>query len=129
MRDYRKAKPDVIARAEAKRDKEKRRADAARLRDSNRPRYRAYSHEYRSRAFQAEGTHTAAEIEAQIKHQKCKCYYCGASLKKEYHVDHVRPLTRGGRNSIDNLVLACAHCNLTKSDRLPHEWPEGGRLL
>lgn len=44
-------------------------------------------------------------------------------------VDHVVPLVKGGSNGPDNLVIACSTCNLRKNDKLPHEWPEGGRLL
>jgi 5-methylcytosine-specific restriction endonuclease McrA len=39
------------------------------------------------------------------------------------------PVSRGGSNDISNIVLACPSCNLQKGTRLPHEWPEGGRLL
>jgi 5-methylcytosine-specific restriction endonuclease McrA len=39
------------------------------------------------------------------------------------------PIIRGGRNSPDNLVIACQVCNNRKYNKLPHEWIEGGRLL
>jgi len=77
----------------------------------------------------AEGAHTAADIEAQYQRQHGKCYYCNCKLNGKYHVDHIVPLVRGGRNSPDNLVISCAVCNEKKHDRLPHEWIEGGRLL
>lgn len=80
----------------------------------------------------AEGTHTAADIETQFKRQKGRCYYafCGhVELGKTYHVDHVVPLSKGGRNDLSNLVLTCPKCNLSKGNKLPHEWTEGGRLL
>jgi hypothetical protein len=35
-------------------------------------------------------------------------------------VDHVRPLSRGGPDGDDNLVLACKRCNLSKSAQ-PYE--------
>jgi 5-methylcytosine-specific restriction endonuclease McrA len=47
------------------------------------------------------------------------CFYCGG---KSEHVDHVVPLSRGGRHSIGNLVASCASCNLSKSDRFITEW-------
>lgn len=59
---------------------------------------------------------------AQIKNRQCgKCYYCGGKTA-EMHLDHVVPLARGGRNAIGNLVLSCASCNLSKSDKLLIEW-------
>lgn len=47
------------------------------------------------------------------------CVYCG--LKSE-HVDHVVPISKGGRHSIGNLAPACAKCNLTKGARFISEW-------
>jgi hypothetical protein len=44
------------------------------------------------------------------------CFYCGA--KTNIHLDHVIPVSRGGRHSIGNLVPACKSCNSKKSDRL-----------
>ncbi|MCF4967318.1 HNH endonuclease [Nostoc sp. CMAA1605] len=49
------------------------------------------------------------------------CEYCHASEQWQYvsfTVDHVIPLTKGGANSIDNLALACFHCNRQKSDKI-----------
>ena len=46
------------------------------------------------------------------------CQYCGAPAE---HVDHVIPRCQGGRDEIDNLVAACAKCNLTKSGRTPEQ--------
>lgn len=89
----------------------------------------AHNRNRRSRKLSAEGSHTPDDILAQLKRQKKRCYYCGEKLNGKYHVDHVVPLSRGGSNGPDNLVIACPHCNCSKNDKLPHEWPEGGRLL
>lgn len=37
-------------------------------------------------------------------------------------VDHVVPLSKGGGNGRDNLVLSCRHCNSLKGDMMPDEW-------
>ncbi len=34
-----------------------------------------------------------------------------------FTVDHILPLAEGGDDTIDNLALACFHCNRYKSDR------------
>jgi 5-methylcytosine-specific restriction endonuclease McrA len=47
------------------------------------------------------------------------CQYCGSRARLT--LDHVVPRSRGGGSSWDNVVTACAPCNLRKSDRLPHE--------
>lgn len=86
----------------------------------------------RARKRNAQGTHTTDELYQQLRRQKNKCYYCHVKLGKERNswvAEHVIPLSRGGSNSIDNIVIACPTCNLRKHDKLPHEWKDGGRLL
>jgi 5-methylcytosine-specific restriction endonuclease McrA len=72
----------------------------------------------------ADGTHTKTEILLLLQKQKLKCAYCNKSLKTGYHADHITPLTRGGSNTISNIALACASCNLRKSARDPIEWAQ-----
>ena len=43
------------------------------------------------------------------------CQYCGA--KGELTFDHVVPRSRGGRTSWENVVAACASCNLRKANK------------
>src|SRR5260221_13355399 len=90
--------------------------------------YLTYNRNRRARKMAAPGTHTAQDIQAQFKRQKGKCYWCGDKLDK-YEVDHVVPLTRGGSNDPSKLVIACKPCNNSRHNKLPHEWPQGGRLL
>lgn len=50
-----------------------------------------------------------------------RCVYCG-SIEGPFHFDHLYPVSRGGSNAVSNIVLACAACNLAKSDRTLAEW-------
>lgn len=84
----------------------------AKVRDSNR----------RARLAAAEGTFTAAEIRAQFDYQQATCAYCGTSLARGYHVEHVEPIARGGRNDMSNILLACSPCNLSKGAKTLEEW-------
>lgn len=43
-------------------------------------------------------------------------------MPESYHIDHVVPISRGGANSIGNIVAACGSCNSSKNDRLLTEW-------
>jgi hypothetical protein len=49
------------------------------------------------------------------------CRYCSAENVK-FAIDHVVPLSRGGTNDEDNLVVACFACNSSKNDKLLSEW-------
>ena len=51
---------------------------------------------------------------------KSRCQYCGKLfLQRELNLDHVVPLSRGGRSSWDNVVTACIPCNSKKGNRTP----------
>lgn len=110
-------------------------ANPERKREHNRAYSKAHADQrraaiYRRRTIERNaGIHTAKDIQRQYKTQKGKCYYCGVKVGDTYHVDHVVPLSRGGSNGPENLVIACPTCNMSKHNKLPHEWPEGGRLL
>ena len=53
------------------------------------------------------------------------CWYCGLQVGfKNLTMDHVIPLTRGGRSTKDNLVPCCKECNNKKKSSLPVEWDE-----
>lgn len=48
------------------------------------------------------------------------CQYCGNAFPShELTFDHVLPRSRGGRTTWQNVVTACAPCNLAKGNRLP----------
>lgn len=50
-----------------------------------------------------------------------RCTYCG-SIQGPFHYDHIYPVSRGGRNDVSNLVVACQFCNISKNDRTLLEW-------
>lgn len=53
-----------------------------------------------------------------FKRDSFKCQYCGSSAPESIlHIDHIKPVSKGGDNEIVNLVTACDSCNLGKSDK------------
>lgn len=48
-----------------------------------------------------------------------QCQYCGS--KDDLTFDHVIPRSRGGRTTWENVVAACAPCNLRKANRMPRD--------
>lgn len=58
------------------------------------------------------------------------CYYCERPVSgKTAHIDHVIPLSKGGAHSIDNLCVACPHCNQTKLNKMLKDWVILGQQL
>jgi 5-methylcytosine-specific restriction enzyme A len=54
-----------------------------------------------------------------------KCHYCGGKFHPEdLTMDHLIPLSRGGRSERFNIVPACKECNNKKKHLLPAEWDE-----
>jgi 5-methylcytosine-specific restriction protein A len=53
------------------------------------------------------------------------CYYCRSQVGRTHlTMDHVVPLSRGGRSTKGNIVPACKECNNKKKYLLPVEWQE-----
>jgi 5-methylcytosine-specific restriction endonuclease McrA len=55
-----------------------------------------------------------------------KCQYCGKhredlGRRDRLTRDHIKPISRGGANTWDNVVTACTKCNARKGNRLPME--------
>lgn len=59
------------------------------------------------------------------------CYYCGKELQdftKQKTIDHKIPISRGGTNDINNLVVCCHSCNSGKCDKTDIEYFNYRRL-
>ena len=55
--------------------------------------------------------------------QKTKCYYCLMEISRsQVTMDHVVPISRGGRSTAGNLVPACKGCNENKRSLTAVEW-------
>ena len=64
----------------------------------------------------AGGSFTLQEWEALKAHYDYTCLRCGRREPEiELTIDHVVPLSQGGRNSIENLQPLCRTCNLSKN--------------
>ena len=59
------------------------------------------------------------------KLEKGDCYYCNRNVgRSNLTMDHLVPLSRGGKSKKGNLVPACKECNNKKKYLLPLEWQE-----
>lgn len=53
------------------------------------------------------------------------CHWCGGTFPPdELTMDHIVPVTRGGKSTRGNVVPACKECNNRKKYLLPVEWEE-----
>jgi len=50
-----------------------------------------------------------------LKKYGFKCKKCGIS--ENLQIDHIKPYSKGGTNSFNNLQVLCKHCNITKKDK------------
>jgi CRISPR/Cas system Type II protein with McrA/HNH and RuvC-like nuclease domain len=61
------------------------------------------------------------------------CYYCGVKMVRyptvmnmpdKFTVDHIIPISKGGKKDDENLVGACNQCNNAKGSACGHFWIE-----
>jgi 5-methylcytosine-specific restriction endonuclease McrA len=90
--------------------------------EKNYPRYLTNARNRRARKKLADGSHTSKEVRQMVRDQGGVCAYCESSLSGSYHVDHMIPLSRGGRNDWTNLAIVCRNCNLSKGSMTVEEF-------
>ncbi|MBS3809785.1 MAG: HNH endonuclease [Desulfobacterales bacterium] len=55
------------------------------------------------------------------------CHYCKRQVPPtELTMDHIVPLSRGGKTTRGNVVPCCKECNSRKKGSLPMEWRSDG---
>lgn len=71
----------------------------------------------RARKINSDGARfTVQELEARLDALGRRCLYCHTG--KYEQLDHVEPLSRGGRHVLKNIVPACAKCNGSKHNKI-----------
>lgn len=77
----------------------------------------------RARKINAPSSFTEADFQRKLAEHGFKCFYCGKELKKgDITRDHYIPISKGGSDSIINIVPACRSCNCRKRNKMPHEF-------
>lgn len=69
------------------------------------------------RAACSDGSYTVAELRALRARVGHKCALCGE--KGRMTIDHIKPLAKGGSNSIRNIQFLCRSCNSKKHAKDP----------
>lgn len=70
----------------------------------------------RAKRIGAEGVLTKDGWEAVLDSNGRACVACGSP--DDIAIDHIFPLSKGGRNSDDNVQPLCRSCNVTKRDKI-----------
>lgn len=124
--EYEKQYRKAYFEANQEKYREQNRAYHEANRDKHREQMRAYqrnnleafavrSANRHARKVKAEGSFTLQEWEALKAYYGYTCLRCGRREPEiELTIDHVVPLSQGGRNSIENLQPLCRTCNLSK---------------
>jgi 5-methylcytosine-specific restriction endonuclease McrA len=71
-----------------------------------------------------------SEYKKLLLKQDGRCFYCGKKMliRGDYHdpdhcnVEHVNPISNGGFHRLDNIVLSCHKCNMSKGNKLVEAW-------
>ena len=119
------SKPDVVARRKELRSTQ----DA---RDAEKRRWERYYRENREQLIVAakvkevrrKGAPTIPFTVTQLEDRLSMffgCWMCGCELDGELHIDHVKPLSKGGWHCLSNLRPSCPSCNLSKGAKWPLE--------
>lgn len=61
-------------------------------------------------------------IEKLFELQKGNCICCDMPLIDGYHIDHIMPLSLGGKHIDENIQLLRIACNISKSNKHPEIW-------
>ena len=93
-------------------------------RQGNREMVRATASHRRSLKRGAKGSHTGEERELLFKLSNYKCLSCGT--KENLEIDHIRPLSKGGRDDIINLQVLCKSCNCVKHNSNSTDYRSAG---
>lgn len=89
----------------------------------------SHKHNRRARLAGTGGKHTSADIAEILKMQKNRCAYCRVKLKGKYEIDHITPVSAGGRNDRTNLQATCSFCNRSKGAIEPLKYARQVGLL
>lgn len=68
------------------------------------------------------GTLTEAEWARLREAFDDKCAYCQRSRRGGVLIEHVHPISLGGRTNVDNVVPACRDCNANKGRKTLEQW-------
>lgn len=79
-----------------------------------------------------DGSITAEAIEVMFLYQNGCCVFCHEEFhhgQKGFHIDHIVPLSMGGKHILKNIQLLCPKCNLQKGAKVVETYNNAGRSI
>lgn len=122
VRRYRERHPERMrasSRAWKANNPERHKATCAEWSANNLEKHRTYQHNRRGLKSACGGKLSPDLAERLLALQKGKCACCGKSLASGYDMDHIVPLSKGGRNVDSNMQLLTPSCNRSKGAQDP----------
>lgn len=122
---YLKEKPEAI---EKKRQRDIEFGKTEKGRQINRRSVKKYSQTEKGRLARIKAKYTrrtAGEVDKVYINKLLKgnkCFYCGEIIIGKKTIDHKTPISKGGTNENNNLVLCCVHCNTQKGNKNEFEY-------
>lgn len=116
-------------KAYVRENKERIAARGAEYKRNNPDKVRKHAHKRRARALDAKGVYSAGDVQKILGLQRGMCAYCRVKVGERYHVDHIKPLSRGGSNWPENLQILCPSCNVKKWAHDPIDFAQKQGLL
>lgn len=110
-------------------NREKVAAKASNYRKMNPDKVRLFRHNRKARINSSGGVLSKGLLNRLFKLQKGICPCCRKPLGKNYHMDHIIPLAKGGTNTDDNIQLLRQKCNAQKAARHPVDFMQSRGFL
>lgn len=101
-------------------EKERQQAEIERREAARQKKARETAEARRKEAVRQERSKLSASLRYDVlKRDNFRCTICGRSASDgvTLHVDHIKPVSKGGKTEMSNLRTLCDYCNLGKSDK------------
>lgn len=111
-----------------KENKEQEKEKMKQYRNSEKGRESKFKSNLKRRSFIQKDYFSSIERKGLLNRDKWKCQSCGIKVHDRHtgiwntpdkaHIDHIIPITKGGKSEPNNLQVLCRTCNLSKNNKI-----------
>ncbi len=77
---------------------------------------------YRRRCLETKDDYSEVSIKILLLKQQGRCIYCQKNIENSFVIEHKIPLSRGGKDCLENIDLVCRPCNTSKGRMTKEEY-------